>query len=41
MFVAPEQGDFRLRPGSPATEVGFEPWDLSTVGPRPASVKRE
>ena len=41
MFVAPEKGDFRLRPGSPAAEVGFEPWDFSTVGPRPAAAKRE
>jgi hypothetical protein len=41
MFLAPEKGDFRLRPGSPATEVGFEPWNLSTVGPRPLSSKRE
>ena len=41
LFVAPDKGDFRLRPGSPAAEVGFEPWDLSTVGPRPAAAKRE
>jgi hypothetical protein len=41
MFMAPAMGDFRLRPGSPAAEVGFEPWDFSTVGPRPAVAKRE
>ena len=35
MFVDPEKGDFRLRPGSRATEIGFEPWDLTRVGPRP------
>ena len=34
LFVDPEQGDFRLRPGSPAAQIGFEPWDLSDVGPR-------
>jgi hypothetical protein len=33
-FVDPEHGDFTLRPGSPATKIGFEAWDLSTVGPR-------
>ena len=41
MFLAPEKGDFRLRPGSPAADVGFEPWDFSKVGPRPAAAKRE
>jgi hypothetical protein len=35
LFVDPEHGDFRLRPGSPAAQIGFEPWDLSDVGPRP------
>ena len=37
MFVDPEKGDFRLRPSSPAAQIGFEPWDLSAVGPRPGS----
>jgi hypothetical protein len=37
LFAAPEKRDFRLRPDSPAAQVGFEPWDLSKVGPRPAS----
>jgi hypothetical protein len=41
MFMAPEKGDFRLRQGSPAAQVGFEPWDVSTVGPRRASAERE
>jgi hypothetical protein len=35
LFVDPEHGDFRLRPGSPAAQVGFEPWDLSDVGQHP------
>jgi len=34
LFVDPEKGDFRLRPDSPAARIGFEPWDLSRVGPR-------
>jgi hypothetical protein len=34
MFLAREKGDFRLRPGSPAAEVGFEPWDISKVATR-------
>jgi hypothetical protein len=33
-FVAPERGDFRLKPGSPAELIGFQPIDLFTVGPR-------
>jgi hypothetical protein len=40
MFMAPEKGDFRLRPRSPAADVGFEQWDFSKVGPRPAPVIR-
>ena len=39
LFVNPENGDFRLRPNSPAAKIGFEPWDFSAVGPRPGSVK--
>jgi hypothetical protein len=38
LFEAPERGDFRLRPGTPAARIGFEPWDFSTVGPRPGSL---
>ena len=33
-FRDPEAGDFRLRPGSPAPKLGFEPFDLADVGPR-------
>jgi hypothetical protein len=39
-FVDPETGDFRLRPNTPAKQVGFEEWDFSAVGPRPASSAR-
>ncbi len=34
LFVDPDRGNFTLRPGSPAREVGFEPLDLDDVGPR-------
>ncbi len=34
LFVNPEQGDFTLRPESPAFALGFQPIDLSKVGPR-------
>lgn len=34
-FCDPEHGDFRLQPGSPGEQIGFQPFDLSTVGPRP------
>ena len=36
-FVDPARGDFRLRPGSPAKQIGFEPWGLPKVGPRSGS----
>ena len=35
LFVDPENGDFSLKPDSPALKLGFKPIDLSTVGPRP------
>jgi hypothetical protein len=38
LFVDPEKGDFRLRPNSPAAQIGFESWDSSAVGPRHAPV---
>lgn len=35
LFADPEHYDFRLKPGSPALELGFHPIDASQVGPRP------
>ncbi len=32
MFVAPEKGDFTLRPESPALKMGFNPFDWRTAG---------
>ena len=34
LFVDPANGDFRLRPNSPALKLGFVPFDLSKVGLR-------
>lgn len=34
LFVNPEQGDFTLRPESPAFALGFQPIDLGLTGPR-------
>lgn len=34
LFVNAGKMDFRLKPGSPAEKIGFQPFDLSTVGPR-------
>jgi hypothetical protein len=34
LFADPDQGDFRLGRDSPAAKIGFEPWDLSEIGPR-------
>jgi hypothetical protein len=31
-FVAPDKGDFHLLPDSPATTVGFTPWDYTLSG---------
>lgn len=37
LFVAPQRGDFRLKPDSPAFQLGFRPIDLSRVGVRSKS----
>ena len=37
LFVNPDNGDFTLKPESPAFKLGFKPIDLSGVGPRPRS----
>ena len=34
MFVDPGNGDFRLKPNSPALKLGFIPFDMSKVGLR-------
>ncbi|HXH48878.1 MAG TPA: right-handed parallel beta-helix repeat-containing protein [Terriglobia bacterium] len=34
LFVNPSGGDFSLKPGSPASKMGFKPIDLSRVGPQ-------
>jgi hypothetical protein len=39
MFIAPEKGDFRFRPDSPALKFGFHPPDMRTVGPRKKSAR--
>jgi len=36
LFIAPEQDDFRLLPASPAFRLGFQPIEISRVGPRGA-----
>lgn len=32
MFVDPDQHDYHLKPGSPALEIGFKPFDYSQAG---------
>jgi Right handed beta helix region len=32
LLVDPENGDFRLKPNSPALKVGFQPFDVTNVG---------
>jgi hypothetical protein len=33
LFVAPEKDDWRLRPGSPAFKLGFQPIPVDKIGP--------
>jgi hypothetical protein len=35
LFCDPENGDFSLKPESPAFKLDFKPFDLTNVGPRP------
>ncbi len=41
LFVDPGKRDFRLKPGSPALEMGFRAIDLRGVGPRPDAGREE
>jgi hypothetical protein len=34
LFVDPLHDDYRLRPDSPALKMGFQPTDVSQIGPR-------
>lgn len=40
LFLNPLQGDFRLKPESPALKLGFKPIDLSGIGVRPKVERR-
>lgn len=33
-FLCPAKGNFNLRRGSPASKIGFTPWDFGDIGPR-------
>ena len=35
LFTDPDKGDFSFKAGSPATKIGFQPFDLHSAGPRP------
>jgi len=35
LFVDPQHGDFTLKPGSPAAQVGFKPIDMTQTGRNP------
>jgi hypothetical protein len=39
-LIAPERGDFGLKPESPAWKMGIAPVDISTVGLLPDFPKR-
>jgi parallel beta-helix repeat protein len=40
-FVDPAKDDYRLKPESPAIELGFQPIDISQIGPRAGSLRKE
>jgi len=40
LFVAPQDGDFRLKRGSPAVPFGFHPLDGRGAGPRKQQIER-
>ncbi len=40
LFEDAAAGDFRLRPGSPALEIGFKPFPLDQFGPRPSGPEK-
>ncbi|HXF61658.1 MAG TPA: hypothetical protein VNK95_08575, partial [Caldilineaceae bacterium] len=39
LFVDPDNGDYRLRPESPALRLGFESFDIRGAGLRPGFVE--
>jgi hypothetical protein len=39
LFVAPEHGDFTLKPDSPALKLGFEPIPFREIGPYQAAAR--
>ncbi len=41
LFVDPENGDFRFKPGSPALEMGIVPIDVSQIGLRTTSPQQK
>lgn len=36
LFADPENGDFTLKPDSPALKIGFKPFDMTTIGRLPS-----
>jgi hypothetical protein len=41
MFEDPEKGDFRVKPGSPALDVGFENFPMDQFGVQKPELKNE
>jgi parallel beta-helix repeat protein len=40
-FVDPAKDDYRLKPESPAIELGFQPIDIGQIGPRAGASRKE